>query len=205
MAGSLNRLLSTFPHRMFCSQGILGKKGSTNKLSWHTWVFQRVPERKVLLPIWYFYWSYYRKLCQKSSTGQHYAVSGAVTSLLRFEGKFLFRYVHFHSRKFSPVIICPICAPFGSITAFGTMSSFITPCISGRGKSLWSHRDSFVKEEFSCNCWCVVFLIQWAHLTYCQVTFFPWLRQFYGPNLTANANFSPVGWQAQLKIKLWMG
>lgn len=144
---------------MLCSQENLGKKGSTTKLSWRTWVFQRVSERKVLLPFWYFYWSYYRKLCQKSSTGQHYAVSRAVTSLLSFEGKFLFRYVHFHSREFSPVIICPICAPFGSIIAFRTMSSFISPCISGRGKSLWRHRDSFEKEVFFCDWWCVVFLI----------------------------------------------
>lgn len=157
-------------------------------------VFQSVSETKVLLQIWYFYWRYYRKLCQKSSAGQHYAISRAVISLLSLKGKFLFRYVHFHSREFSPVIICPICAPFGSIIAFRTMSSFITPCISGRGKSLWSHRDSFKNKEFFCDRWCAVLLIQWAYLRYCQVTFFPWLSQFYGPNLTANANFSPVGW-----------
>lgn len=103
------------------------------------------------------------------------------------------------------VIICPIWAPSRSIIAFRSMSSFIASCISGGGKSLWNHRDSFENEVFFCN-WCyIVHLIQWVYLKYSQVTFLPWVSQFYGPNLTARGNSSLAGWQAQLKIKLWVG
>lgn len=197
---------------MLCSLKVLGKRSSTTKLSWHTKVTnnlgpdaQRVPESNALLPFWYFYWNSSRKLWQKNRIGQHYAVSGGVTSLLNFEGKLLFRDVHFHSREFSAAIICPICAPSGSIIAFRSMSSFIASCISGGGKSLWNHRDSFENEVFFCH-WCyIVHLIQWVCLKYCWVTFLFWVSQFYGPNLTACGNSSLVGWQTQLWIKLWVG